>query len=121
MYYYLSRYGYDDYADSKEYREVSEQTPHVGEFHFKNIECLNTKVCAGYFYGLPESRIDLISLENVKVTYDQDYSEYKTPAMIYECEKVNKGPFYFYNVEKVELSEVYLEGQKLEEVTIHNS
>ena len=41
--------------------------------------------------------------------------------MIYECEKVNKGPFYFYNVEKVELSEVYLEGQKLEEVTIHNS
>ncbi|MBR4484667.1 MAG: glycoside hydrolase family 28 protein, partial [Erysipelotrichaceae bacterium] len=121
MYYYLSRYGYDDYADSKEYSEVSEQTPHVGEFHFKNIECLNTKVCAGYFYGLPESRIDLISLENVKVTYDQDYSEYKTPAMIYECEKVNKGPFYFYNVEKVELSEVYLEGQKLEEVTIHNS
>ena len=121
MYYYLSRYGYDDYADSKEYREVSEQTPHVGEFHFKNIECLNTKVCAGYFYGLPESRIDLISLENVKVTYDQDYSEYKTPAMIYECEKVNKGPFYFYNVEKVELSEVYLEGQKLEEVTIHNN
>ena len=118
MYYYLSYQPYDDYADSKEYREVSEMTPHVGSFEFKNMECLNTKVCAGYFYGLPESKIDKISFENVNITYDHDFKEYKEPAMLYQCEKVNNGPFYFYNVGEVELKEVYIEDKKIESVEI---
>ncbi len=106
MYYYLSHESYDDYADSKEYREVSEMTPHVGEFTFKNMDCLNTKVCAGYFYGLPESKIERIRLENIRVTFDHDYKEFKKPAMIYDCEKLNNASFRFYNVEKVETENV---------------
>ena len=118
MYYYLSFEEYDDYADSKDYREVSELTPHVGEFTFKNVYCVNTKVCAGYFFGFPESKIDKITLENVQITYDFDFNEFVQPAMIYNCEKINNGPFYFYNVKEVVTNEVYIERDKIEEVKI---
>ena len=112
MYYYLSRDSYDDYADSKDYRPLSEMTPHVGTFTFKNMECLNTKVCAGYFYGLPESKIDKIILKDIKVTFDKSFTDKVAPAMIYDCEKVNNGSFYFYNVEEVETLNVFVEGEE---------
>ncbi len=110
MYYYLSRDEYDDYADSKDFRPVSDMTPFVGEFRFKNIECLNTRVCAGYFYGLPESKIKKIILENIRVTFDHEYKTPLAPAMIYDCEKLLNGSFYFYNVESAELNSVTIEG-----------
>lgn len=113
MYYYLDHDGYDDYADSKEPREVTEMTPHVGEFFFKNIRCLNTRGCAGYFYGLPESPIDKITLKDIEVTFDHDFKEFVKPAMIYQCEKVNNGGFYFYNVREKEAENVFIEGEEL--------
>ncbi|MBQ1691189.1 MAG: hypothetical protein II017_00125, partial [Erysipelotrichaceae bacterium] len=91
---------------------VSEMTPHVGTFTFKNMECLNTKVCAGYFYGLPESKIDKIILKDIKVTFDKSFTDKVAPAMIYDCEKVNNGSFYFYNVEEVETLNVFVEGEE---------
>ena len=112
MYYYLSRDEYDDYADSKEYREVSEMTPHIGTFNFKNLNCLNTKVCAGYFYGLPESKIDKIILDNINVTFDKSFTDKVAPAMIYNCEKLNNASFCFYNVEDVEIHDVFVEGKE---------
>ena len=120
MYYYLSYEKYDDYADSKEYREFCDLTPVVGEFVFQNIACIDTKVCAGYFYGLPESKIAKITLNSINVTFDENYKEYVEPAMIYECEKINNGGFYFYNVDKVEMNEVYVERDKIETAEIHN-
>ncbi|MBQ2214345.1 MAG: hypothetical protein II414_07260, partial [Erysipelotrichaceae bacterium] len=88
-------------------------TPHVGEFFFKNIRCLNTRGCAGYFYGLPESPIDKITLKDIEVTFDHDFKEFVKPAMIYQCEKVNNGGFYFYNVREKEAENVFIEGEEL--------
>ena len=110
MYYYLSHDEYDEYADSKEWKPVSDMTPHIGTFNFKNLKCFNTKVCAGYFYGLPESKIDKIILDNIEVTFDKNFTEKVAPAMIYGCEKLNNASFYFYNVNEVETNEVYIEG-----------
>lgn len=120
MYYYLSRYGYDDYADSKEYREFSDLTPTIGEFLFRNIICRNTKACVGYFYGLPESRIGKITLKDIDVTFDRNFTEKVAPAMIYECEEVNNGTFYFYNVNEVVIDNVVIEGKKAESFEIKN-
>ena len=111
MYYYLSRDAYDDYADSKDYRPVSELTPHVGEFTFKNIKCLNTRVCAGYFYGLPESQIDKIVLKDIMVTFDHDFKTAMEPAMIHNCEKILNGSFYFYNVSSVIMNNVEIDNR----------
>ncbi len=111
MYYYLSHEGYDDYADSKDFRPVSDMTPHVGTFLFKNLKCLNTKVCAGYFYGLPESKIDKIILKDIEVTFDKGFRDHVAPAMIYGCEKLNNASFCFYNVSQVETDNVSVEGQ----------
>ena len=111
MYYYLSHDPYDDYADSKDYRPVSEMTPHVGEFRFKNIKCLNTRVCAGYFYGLPESQIDKIILENMVVTFDHSFKTPMAPAMIHNCEELVNGSFYFHNVAEVEMNNVKIDNR----------
>ena len=110
MYYYLSRDAYDPYADTKEYVEPDERTPHIGTFNFKNLNCLNTKVCAGYFYGLPESKIDKIILDHINVTFDKTFTKQVAPAMIYDCEKLNNAGFCFYNVKEVETNEVLIEG-----------
>ena len=112
MYYYLSHEPYDEYADSKEYKEVSELTPHVGAFLFRNMNCLNTKACVGYFYGLPESKIEKITLDHINVTFDKDFKEEVAPAMIYDCEKLNNGSFYFYNVEDVIINDVIIESKE---------
>ena len=120
MYYYLSHESYDEYADSKEFKEPCEMTPHVGNFLFKNMKCLNTKVCAGYFYGLPESKIDKVTLENITVTYDHDFKDYEAPAMIYDPEKLNNAPYLFYNVNEVEIKDVYIENEKVESFKINN-
>ncbi len=120
MYYYLSHDSYDDYADSKEYRPVSEMTPHVGSFVFENMKCLNTRACAGYFYGLPESRIEKITLKDIEVTFDHDFKDYVEPAMIHNCEKLNNASFCFYNVDEVEVENVRIEGKSVGSFQVNN-
>ena len=112
MYYYLSSDPYDLFADNKEYTEADDYTPHIGSLTFKNMTIENTKVCAGYFYGLPESQIDEIVLKNIKVTYNKEFNEYKNPAMIYDCEKLHNGGFYFYNVNSFVEENVDISGQE---------
>ncbi|MBO7677055.1 MAG: hypothetical protein J6S49_06040 [Erysipelotrichaceae bacterium] len=84
------------------------------------MNCLKTRVCAGYFYGLPESKIDKVTLENINVTYDKDFKDYEAPAMIYEGERLNNAPYLFYNVKEVEIRDVYIEDEKVETFKINN-
>ena len=120
MYYYLSFEPYVEEDNTKEYVEVNDMTPHLGSFKFKNMKCLNTKISAGYFYGLPESKIDEIDIENIEITYDKGYKHHEEPAMIYEVEKLNKAGFYFYNVEKVNLKNIKIKGQNGEVINAFN-
>ncbi len=112
MYYFISKDSPEDPAYDRNPLPKDHTTPHLGSFHFKNMKCLNTKVSAGYFYGLPESKIDAIKLENITVTYDESYSKAEKPAMINDCEELNNAGYYFYNVEKVIVNNVEIQGQK---------
>ena len=48
---------------------------------------------------------------NVKKYHD--FKEYIVPAMIYGCERVNNGGFYFYNVKEKQADNVTIEGESL--------
>ena len=111
MFYYCDADGKSDYVQSKTALPVDSKTPHLGSFTFKNMQLINTRVCAGYFYGLPEAKIEEINLENIKVTYTSDAVEKETPAMMLDCEELSKGGFYFRNVDKVNIKNVDINGQ----------
>lgn len=120
MYYFLSHNNPNSIEYSKDYVTPNENTPHLGSFVFKNMKCLNTKACAGYFYGLPESMIDNITLENIEVTYDSSYKDKDNPIMMPDCEKLNKGGFYFFNVDKINIINVSVDGQNGEVFNMNN-
>ena len=111
MFYYCDADGKSDYVQSKLPLPVDNRTPHLGSFTFKNMQLNNTRICAGYFYGLPEAKIDEINLENIIVTYIDKEVDKATPAMMLDCDELAKGGFYFRNVDKVNIKNVDINGQ----------
>lgn len=120
MFYFCDPDGKTDYVQSKEKKDIDDRTPHLGKFHFKNMICHNTKISAGFFYGLPEAPIEEIKLENIKVDYQKN-ENFETPAMMLGVEKVNCLGFYFNNVDRIVIKNVQLNGQSSEEFILHNN
>lgn len=107
MYYFCDPDGKSLYVSSKEPLPIDERTPHLGDFHFKNIQCLDTIVSAGYFYGLAEMPIEKIKLEHVSITF-KETDQYEFPAMMDGIKKENRLGLYFNYVNEVELDNVKL-------------
>jgi polygalacturonase len=119
MFYYCDIDGKTEYVWSKEKLEVDDRTPHLGGFTFSNIRCYNVNAQAGFFYGLPESKIDSICLENISFYYKDSPIEFY-PAMMSFIEKVKGMGLYFNNVENVTLKNVIFENIKEKEVILEN-
>jgi len=111
MFYFCDPDGKSEYVRSKEALPVDERTPILGKFSFQDITCLDTKISAGFFYGLPEAPIGELCFERIKVTYDAE-NESGKPAMMSYIKDYSKLGFYFNNVQKVCLNNVYIRGQK---------
>ncbi len=119
MFYFCDDDGKTEYVYSKEKLPVDKRTPYLGSFYFKNIECHNTIISSGYFYGLPEMKIKKISLENVTIDF-MNTDIYGYPAMMSYIDKVNRFGLYFNNVEKVELKNVKIINQVGEKCYLNN-
>ena len=81
MFYFCDPDGKTEYVYSKKPLPVDERTPALGSFHFKNIVAEETKVSAGFFYGLPESPIAEVVLEEISMSFSEE-EEYGKPAMM---------------------------------------
>lgn len=111
MFYFCDPDGKTEYVYSKQVLPVDERTPALGGFRFQYITVKAAKVCAGYFYGLPESPIKEIVLDNIRVDYSKE-EVYGKPAMMSFIDDYSKLGFYFNNVAKVTIKNVTLKGQK---------
>lgn len=111
MFYFCDPDGKTEYIWSKEPLPVDERTPRLGNFTFRNITVRDVRVSAGFFYGLPESKIEGINLENITVDYAKE-EEYDYPAMMSNIDPVTKLGFYFNNINNVNIKNVQIEGQK---------
>lgn len=111
MFYYCDADGKSDYVQAKYALPIDERTPSLGKFVFENMKFLNTRICAGYFYGLPEAKIEEIDLRNIEVTYTSEDVDKEEPAMMLDCEAIAKGGFFFRNVSRVEIDNVNIRGQ----------
>lgn len=112
MYYNMGdETGHTEYVWTTEKLPVDERTPEIGNFTFRNMTCTGVEISAGAFYGLPESPIASITLENVSFCYRED-AEAGYPDMREKNVAVKKQGLDFHFVRRVSLRGVSFEGQE---------
>ena len=100
---------YTEYVWSREKLPVDDRTPHLGEFCFRNMECTGTEVAGCYIDGLPESPIDSVTLENIRISYAED-AKPGVPAMQNFAEPRCRLGLYLDFVKEIHIRNVSLEG-----------
>lgn len=119
MFYYCDADGKTDYVQNKNPLPIDEGTPYLGKFTFRNIDCKEAIVSAGFFYGLPEQKIKEIEFENVNIEMAlSNITGY--PAMMSDIEKVNRLGCYFQNVEKVVINNLNIANPIDKSIIINN-
>lgn len=100
---------YSDYVKCRLPLPVDDRTPHLGEFIFKNIECINAHAAAAYIDGLPEAPIDKVTFQNVSVSFSKDAVAF-VPAMQNDAVKVRKMGIYLNNVIAAQIENTCIAG-----------
>lgn len=110
MYYYCDPDGKSEYVWSRDpHTPVDDGTPYLGEFSFRDIECVDCECMAGYFDGLVEQPIKQITIENVSFAFKED-AQPNVPAMATGVREYCKEGLYVDNVEHLILKNVTLNG-----------
>lgn len=100
---------YSEYVRCREPLPVDDRTPHLGAFAFRNMECTGVEVAACYIDGLPESPIDEVILENIRMSYSPD-AKPDFPSMKNDNEEQCRLGLYLDNVNTVWIKNVSLDG-----------
>lgn len=116
-FYYCDPDGKTEYVRSKEPLPVDDRTPRVGSIKIKNVQCHDCHVVGLFFYGLPESKIEKIVMENVVITYAEDAKPGRA-AMMENCETSCRKGVFVRNARAVKLKNVRIEGNEGEAVDL---
>ncbi len=119
MYYFCDPDGHTEYVWSREKHPVGADTPYMGKFVFKDIECVDCECMCAYFDGLVEQPIKEVVLENVSFAFKEDAKPFK-PAMLEFVRDYCKEGIYIDNVESVTLKDVTFSGVQGENVIKKN-
>lgn len=110
---------YSQYVWHREPLLVDNRTPYLGDFTFRNMECLDCEAAAAYCDGLPEQPIKSITFENIKYTFAHD-AKPAIPIMKNFAESVCKMGIYVDNVETLTVKNVSVEAVEGEEIIANN-
>jgi len=106
MFYNCGVEGKEEYVWSRDAYPIDDGTPYLGSFIFKEIECDDVEVCAGWFDGLPERPIEKVQLENVHFQFKKGEKGKHLPALAKGVEAISGKGLYFNNVNKVVIKNV---------------
>ena len=109
MYYFCDPDGHTEYVWSRKKQPVGDDTPYLGKFLFKNIECTDCECMCAYFDGLVEQPVKEVVIENVSFSFKSDAKPFK-PAMLEFVRDYCKEGIYIDNVENVILKNVTFDG-----------
>ena len=118
-FYFCDADGKSDYVQCREPLPVDERTPRVESLTFRNIECRNAHFCAAFVSGLPEQKIENLTLEHVRVSYAED-AQAGTAAMACHVSETRKAGLIFSNVKTLKLEDVKITGCEGEILTAEN-
>ncbi len=109
MYYFCDPDGHTEYVWSRSKHPVGDDTPRMGKFIFRDLECVDCECMAAYFDGLVELPIKEIVLENVNISFKEDAKPFK-PAMLDFVRDYCKEGIYVDNVDRLVLNNVTVTG-----------
>ncbi len=119
MYYFCDPDGHTQYVWSREKQPVGDDTPYMGSFTFRDIDCVDCECMCAYFDGLVEQPVREIVLENVSFHFKADAKPFK-PAMLEFVRDYCKEGLYIDNVDRVVLKNVTFEGVEGPEIIKKN-
>ncbi len=100
---------FSEYVWSRQALPVDDRTPHLGSFTFRNLRCSGAQVAACYIDGLPESPLDSVCLENIRIDFAED-ARPGIPAMENHAKERCRLGLYLDNVRHISVSDVSLRG-----------
>ncbi len=115
-FYFCDPDGKTEYVYTKEKLPVDERTPSIKNIEFKNIKAENTKVCAGYLYGLPEKPIENVKFKDVEIDFTREEVTPEVPAMMSFIEEEAKTGLFIKNVDGISLENLEIKnniGEKI--------
>lgn len=71
-FYFCDADGRSDYVQSRIALPVSVTTPKIEGIDIRNLEVSGAETAAAVFYGLPESTIDAVSIDGMRIAYSAD-------------------------------------------------
>ncbi len=114
-FYFCDPDGKSEYVQSREVKAVDERTPEIKKVFFENINCVDCHAAVAYFEGLPEKKIEEISIINMKASFAKNPIR-EVPAMtehVYAC--IRQGIFVS-NVKMLKLRNIKITGHEGEEI-----
>jgi hypothetical protein len=102
---------FSEYVWSREQLPIDERTPHLGSFHFYDLDCTGAEVAACYIDGLPEMPIDEVCFRDVRISFAED-AQPGIPAMENFAEERCKFGLFLENVKRIKIQNVTLKGVK---------
>ena len=118
-FYYCDADGKTDYVQCRQPLPVDDRTPYVRDLTFRNIDCENAHFCAAHVSGLPEQKIDRLTLENVRVSYAEN-AQAGEAAMACGVDATRKAGLIVSNVKELVLKDVAIAGAEGEVLTMEN-
>lgn len=97
--------GKSEYVWSRKPLPVGDDTPYLGDFTFKNIDCKNCECMAGYFDGLVEQPIKSIDIENVNFRFRKNAKPFWPASLSFSRQYCKEG-LYFDNVKNIKIKNV---------------
>ena len=98
-----------EYVWSREMLPVDDRTPHLGSFHFRDIECTGTEACVCSIEGLPEMPVDEVVFSDVSVKFAENPVPF-VPAMKAFAKPISGEGLQLGYVKKVKIENVHLQG-----------
>ena len=118
-FYFCDPDGKTEYVSTKKALPVDERTPSIKHLTFKNIKATNCHVAGTYICGLPESKIEQLTFENIDFSYAQN-AKSGVAAMMLGCDEGCKQGMVVSNINKLVLKNVHVVGCEGEDIIADN-
>ncbi len=118
-FYFCDPDGKTEYVSTKKALPVDDRTPSIKSLTFKNIKATNCHVAGTYICGLPESKIEQLTFENIDFSYADD-AKSGVAAMMLGCEEGCKQGMVVSNINKLILKNVHVVGCEGEAIVADN-
>ncbi|MDR1755075.1 MAG: glycoside hydrolase family 28 protein, partial [Eubacterium sp.] len=118
-FYFCDPDGRTEYVQTRTSLPVDHRTPRIGSIVFEDIVCENAHIAAAYILGLPEKKIEEVTMRNVRISFAQDAVSGEV-EMHGDIPIMSKHGIFAANIERLLLENVTIENHVGPELVTEN-